>query len=135
MFRLAFALVVAAAILAACAPPATPSAGVERAPAAPSPPRSITMGVRYELISGQSKALNNSSSEIQKRLLNASLAMMDSQGAIYPYLAETLPQLQTASWQVFDDGRMETTYLLRRNLTWHDGSPLTADDFAFAYRI
>src|SRR5439155_17572422 len=39
------------------------------------------------------------------------------------------------SWQVFPDGRMETTYKLRPNLTWHDGTPLTAADFVFAWQV
>jgi peptide/nickel transport system substrate-binding protein len=30
---------------------------------------------------------------------------------------------------------METTYRLKQNLTWHDGSALTADDFAFAWQV
>jgi peptide/nickel transport system substrate-binding protein len=30
---------------------------------------------------------------------------------------------------------METTYTLKPNLTWQDGAPLTAEDFAFAYRV
>src|SRR5947207_62730 len=33
------------------------------------------------------------------------------------------------------DGRMETTYRLRPNLTWHDGTPLTAEDFVFSLRM
>ena len=40
--------------------------------------------------------------------------------------AESLPQLNTDTWRVGSDGRMETTYRLRPNLTWHDGAPLTA---------
>jgi len=50
-------------------------------------------------------------------------------------LADSLPQLNSESWKVAADGRMETTYRLRPNLTWHDGQPLTAEDFAFAYRV
>jgi len=30
---------------------------------------------------------------------------------------------------------METTYRLRPDLAWHDGAPLTADDFTFAWRV
>src|SRR5439155_14505785 len=37
--------------------------------------------------------------------------------------------------QVFPDGTMQTTYTLRPNLTWHDGEPLTADDFVFSWRV
>ena len=46
-----------------------------------------------------------------------------------------MPQLNTESWRVFPDGRMETTYALKPNLAWHDGAPLTADDFVFAWRV
>jgi ABC-type transport system substrate-binding protein len=69
------------------------------------------------------------------RLFNAALSMIDDKGAPIPYLAESLPQLNTDAWRVFPDGRMETTYRLRANLTWQDGAPLTADDFVFAYRV
>jgi peptide/nickel transport system substrate-binding protein len=134
MLRWVFVLVVAATALA-CAPAAPQAGGGGPAPIAQSAPRTITMGVRYELISGQSKALNNSSSDIQKRLFNASLALMDAQGQIRPYLAETLPQLNTGNWKVNADGTMETTYQLRPNLTWQDGQALGADDFVFAYGV
>ena len=30
---------------------------------------------------------------------------------------------------------METTYRLKPNLVWHDGTPLAAEDFAFAWRV
>ncbi|MEA2642808.1 MAG: peptide/nickel transport system substrate-binding protein [Chloroflexota bacterium] len=69
------------------------------------------------------------------RVFNAGLALIDAGDAAHPYLVDALPQLGTNDWQVFPDGRMETRYHLRANLTWHDGAPLTADDFAFAYRI
>src|SRR5439155_6980388 len=32
-------------------------------------------------------------------------------------------------------GTMETTYRLRNRLSWHDGAPLTADDFVFAWQV
>src|SRR5205085_2800972 len=46
-----------------------------------------------------------------------------------------LPQLNTDSWKVFPDGTMETTYRLRPNLVWHDGAPLTADDWVFSRQV
>jgi len=70
-----------------------------------------------------------------KRPFNAGLVLVDADSRPRPVLAETLPQLNTASWQVSPDGRMETTYSLRPNLTWHDGAALTADDFVFAWRV
>lgn len=69
------------------------------------------------------------------RLFNAGLALKDERDVYHPYLAETLPELNTAGWQVFPDGRMETSYRLRPNLVWHDGEPLSAEDFVFSWRV
>jgi peptide/nickel transport system substrate-binding protein len=70
-----------------------------------------------------------------KRLFNANLVVLDTQGAPQPYLAETVPELNQPSWRVEPDGTMETTYRLKPNLTWHDGAPLTAEDFVFAAAV
>lgn len=69
------------------------------------------------------------------RAFNATLGIIDGDGIAHPYLAEALPDLHTDSWRVFPDGRMETTWRLRPNLTWHDGAPLTSDDFVFAWEV
>ena len=64
-------------------------------------------------------------------MFNAGLSLKDEHDQAQPYLAQTLPQLNTGSWTVTADG----TFKLRPNLTWHDGQPLTADDFAFSYQV
>jgi peptide/nickel transport system substrate-binding protein len=69
------------------------------------------------------------------RIFNADLALIDNRGEPRPYLAAELPRLNTDTWRVFPDGRMETVWKLRPSLTWHDGHPLTAEDFAFAFRL
>jgi peptide/nickel transport system substrate-binding protein len=51
-----------------------------------------------------------------------------------PYLAEELPTVEKGTWKVLPDGRMETTYKIRKNATWHDGQPITAHDWVFAVR-
>src|SRR5581483_8882148 len=66
---------------------------------------------------------------------NATLGIKDAHGGALPYLAATLPTLDTPTWQVTPDGQLVTSYALRPNLTWHDGAPLTADDFAFAWQV
>ena len=68
-------------------------------------------------------------------LFSATVAAWDLQGVPYPVMAEAVPQLNTDSWRVFPDGRMETTFRLRPGLTWHDGTPLTAEDFVFGHRV
>jgi peptide/nickel transport system substrate-binding protein len=71
----------------------------------------------------------------QTRLFNAGLALNDDRGVPQLYLAEALPQLDSDDWRVYPDGRMEVTYHLRAGPTWHDGHPLTADDFAFSWQV
>jgi peptide/nickel transport system substrate-binding protein len=50
-----------------------------------------------------------------------------------PFLAEELPSVEKGTWTVLPDGRMETTYKIKRNATWHDGAPITAHDWVFGY--
>ncbi len=122
-----------------CASPGSSGAsrtGNEARPAnAPNPSaeKTVRVAVRYEIDNLATKVLGPNSPTITRRFFNASQALIDDKGVARPYLAETLPQLNTDTWKVFPDGRMETTYTLRPNLTWHDGQPLTAEDFVFAY--
>jgi len=70
-----------------------------------------------------------------RQIFNASLAVLDQGALPRPRLAEAVPQLNTDSWRVLPDGRMETTWKLKPDLVWHDGTPLTAEDFVFAWRL
>ncbi len=67
-------------------------------------------------------------------LFSGALAYIDPQQRPTPMLAESLPQLDTDTWRIFPDGRMETIYRLRSQATWHDGVPVTAPDFVFGYK-
>jgi peptide/nickel transport system substrate-binding protein len=68
-------------------------------------------------------------------LFNANLVAFDGAGVPRAQLAEDLPALHTDTWKVLADGRMETTYRLRKGLTWHDGEPFTADDYVFSWQV
>ncbi len=105
-------------------------------------PRATTPG-RTLVIAGRAEASSLSPKPLQAlgfttgstvRLFNAGLTIV-GRGEAIPYLAEALPQLNTDNWKVFPDGRMETTYRLRPGLTWHDGTPLSAEDFVFSWRV
>ena len=116
-----------------------PSQGQGQAPAAssgqPAQNRTLVVGHRIEPSNLAPKVLGTNGPLRNSRFFNAALSLIDDKGLARPYLAEALPQLNADSWRVFADGRMETTYQLRENLTWQDGTPLTADDFVFAYRV
>ncbi len=126
---------------AGCAQPANrpPSSGVEQRDAARSAPqRTLIAAVRVEPATLVARDLQEASGVglyLTRRMFNADLALLDGGGATHPYLTDALPELNTDTWKVFPDGRMETIYHLRPNLTWHDGTPLSAEDFVFAWRL
>ena len=68
-------------------------------------------------------------------LVNAGLGVIDSAGQHRPRLAEVVPTIENGRWKLFADGRMETTWSLRREAVWHDGEPFTAGDLLFATRV
>lgn len=96
------------------------------------------MAIRTEPPTLTQKVLSSgvgTSFAVTQRVFNATLGIYDGKGVQVPYLAEALPQLGSSSWQTFADGRMETTHHLKANLVWHDGAPLSADDFVFASQV
>lgn len=70
-----------------------------------------------------------------KLAVHQTLAHYDDQGGLYPMLAAELPSQENGSWVVRPEGTMQTTYRLRPNVTWHDGTPLTSRDFLFGWTV
>src|SRR5207249_11792996 len=103
----------------------------------PAAERVLTVSILKEpdFIAAQAPLPSQNATDFYTRMFNAYLDLYDDQGRPLPYLAEALPALNTDSWTVFPDGRMETRYHLKPNLVWHDGVPLTADDFVFAFQV
>lgn len=125
-------LAAAAVLVAACVPGPGQDAGAAREGRA-SQSRVLNVAIRYEIESLLPK-MYQSAIQGDKALFNAALTLTDEKGTLRPYLAE-VPRLNTDTWRIAPDGRMEMTYQLRSGLTWHDGQPLTADDFVFAWRV
>jgi peptide/nickel transport system substrate-binding protein len=100
-------------------------------------PRTLMAAVRVESATVGTRAFVQAGVALflSRRIFNAELAILDPDGNPNPYLAESLPQLNTEGWRVFPDGRMETVHHLKPNLSWHDGTSLTASDFVFSWRV
>jgi peptide/nickel transport system substrate-binding protein len=62
------------------------------------------------------------------RIFYEPLASFDTEGNLIPALAAEIPS--KANGSVSADGRT-VTWKLKRNVTWHDGKPFTADDVVF----
>lgn len=102
----------------------------------PSREKTLVISVRTEAATVAQKALQTSGGgTAPAALFNAGLVYVDLQQVPHAYLSESLPQLNTDSWRVFPDGRMETTYRLKPNLVWQDGPPLSTEDFVFALHV
>src|SRR5579871_968698 len=142
MYRISILILLAMTSVLACAPStSSPAAGQPAPPAAAgatsSQGKTLAIAIRTEPTSLAAKALQTTgvTLNVTLRLFNAGLVLINDRGQAVPYLAESLPALNTDSWKVFDDGTMETTYQLKPNLTWHDGQPFTADDFVSAWQV
>ncbi|MCW5567017.1 MAG: peptide ABC transporter substrate-binding protein [Dokdonella sp.] len=62
------------------------------------------------------------------RVFYEPLAGWDADGNLVPVLAESIPNVEDGT--LAKDG-MSVTWKLKKNVTWHDGKPFTADDCIF----
>ncbi len=127
--------------ITSCAPAGTaivqPGSTAEQASATPVD-RTLTAAIRVEPDSLATRSVLSgvfASFALARRLFNAELTLTDERGVPQPYLADAQPQLNTDSWRVTPDGHMETTWKLKPNLVWHDETPLSAQDFVFAWHV
>ncbi len=70
-----------------------------------------------------------------EELVHAGLGNFDDQGELRALAAEAIPTVENGAWKVFPDGRMETTWKIKPNISWHDGTPFTSEDLAFSARV
>jgi peptide/nickel transport system substrate-binding protein len=68
-------------------------------------------------------------------VFSSALTYYDLRGVPHPMMANRIPTQENGDWIINPDGTMVTTYRLRQGMRWHDGTPLTAHDFAFAARV
>jgi peptide/nickel transport system substrate-binding protein len=132
-------------LLASCAPsPAAPgapgapgaqSSSAATAPTGPTGTLRIAWGAEPPLLAP--KFINGGSTALAEMALtfNSALTYLDPAGIAHPQLASEIPSQDNGSWVINADGTMITTYHIRDNAKWHDGHPLTANDFAFAFQI
>ena len=134
-----FVLLVAS--LTACAPATGPTSAGGGASGGesprPGPQRTLTIALRGEPPSLAAKPVVAFTNALRPplNLFNAQLDFTDEREVAFPYLAEAIPQLNTDTWRLLPDGGMETTYRLKPSLRWQDGTPLSAEDFVFAWRV
>lgn len=140
MKHAAFLRVIAVAvILSGCAAPAQPSASEIASPRVPGTPKRLVAAMMSDppTISRENLAASGSiqGGDVLEALVNSGLSIPDHSGALIPQLAEALPTVENGLWQVFPDGRMQTTWKLRSGAAWHDGTLVSVEDVRFAFAL
>jgi peptide/nickel transport system substrate-binding protein len=59
----------------------------------------------------------------------------DARANVIPRLATAMPSFQDGSIVIPADGRMQTMWKLRSDVTWQDGTPFTSADLAFSFAV
>src|SRR5436305_3883804 len=132
------ASILVALALAACAPPPGPAspAGQPQS-SAPAAPKSLVMAINEDprnFWDGVNGGRGSGSREIG-HMVNQYLANILPDGQAVPRLLAEMPSVEKGTWRIAADGRMEVTYKVRPGVTWHDGTPFTADDIAFSWEV
>jgi peptide/nickel transport system substrate-binding protein len=123
----------------ACAAPAR--APMETAPGstAPATPKKITIAV----VANVSTLVDRMSAggvgipgltDLEK-LISPGLAIFDDRGGLRPLFVEAAPSIENGLWISLPDGRMQTTWKVKPNALWHDGTPLTSADVVFTATV
>jgi peptide/nickel transport system substrate-binding protein len=130
-----------ALLSAACAAPRTPSrSGSDQAPAAGSTPaaaKRVTVDILQEpggWAPWETTTTAGGANQVAF-LVRRSLTIEGDNGELQPDLAVSVPTLENGAWQVFPDGTMEQTWQINPKAKWHDGEPVTADDFVFGWEL
>lgn len=135
LHRHTLALAACVLTIMACSTTQSQSSVGSNAPVA-GPPKRITAIVISEhptLISKFERALEGA--EAIEASVASGLTVTDHTGKLIPVLAESVPSIENGTWSLLPGGRMETTWRLRKNTFWHDGTPFTANDLLFTARV
>lgn len=123
---------------AACAPAARgPTPSPDGQGAAPAAPKSLTVALDFEpvMIVWNIGATRVKISDELRMALHQPLSGYNDRGEVLPMLAAEVPSPDRGTWVVNADGSMRTTYKLRPGVKWHDGTPLTAQDFVLGWSV
>ena len=73
--------------------------------------------------------------ELIRSLIFADVIGMTNEWKYFPVLAEKIPNLRDGDWKLNPNGTMTVTWRIKPGFTWHDGRPVTAEDWIWAYTV
>src|SRR5687767_8582159 len=132
-------LVIALCLVTGCASTAAPAARGDQSavPARTTTPKRITAAIKFDpptLVTKLNPATVAGVDQIED-LVHAGLAIIAEHDTLRPQLAEAVPTVENGLWKVNPDGTMETTWRIKPNGRWQDGTPFTSDDLVFTTTV
>jgi peptide/nickel transport system substrate-binding protein len=140
--RLGLLISLVLVVLAGCGQPAA-QPGSPAGSAVPGQPQTssstpsrvvVAIGAEVTTLGSKFESANTYSSDFNF-VLDAPLTVLDPKGTVLTRLAAEQPSREAGTWVVNPDGTMKTTWKIRPNAKWHDGQPVTSNDFVFALRV
>jgi peptide/nickel transport system substrate-binding protein len=125
-------------VAAGCAPGAQTSRQQQDGGGVTSAPKTLNIGINSDAEpseGGIAYGGGGAGGSESMFLLHAALTVYDEQGIVQPRLAARVPTIENGDWIVSPDGTMQVTWKLRPGVTWHDGTPLHAEDLVLGYRV
>ena len=129
--------------VAACAAPPGPGGGADTSAGSaqrPRGPKTMRLGIQREPspwggFAATGTAANAGGAAQSILIAHSNLTDEKELDRIEPELVVEKPSLDRGTWVLHPDGTMETTFLLRPNVWWHDGAPFTAADLLFSFEL
>jgi peptide/nickel transport system substrate-binding protein len=129
-------------MILACAPGALPPAADQPASArasspGPAVPKQLVAGILSEPKQFAPWGSGTTAGGLWEipELVRRTLTVVNDHGVPQAELAAALPTLENGDWRINPDGSMAQTWRIRPEARWHDGHPVTADDFVFGWEL
>ena len=124
---------------AACAPGSPSGGGQQPAPPQTAERKTVAVGILREPVSFITTVTGGNSSggganQVQY-IGHDFLTVQDERGAWQPRLAADALSVERETWRANADGTMDTTWRLRPNVKWQEGTPFTSADLLFAFEV
>ena len=144
MFRLPLSILLAALVATVGCAPAPPSSSEPAVPGRPTESaatarKNLSIGILREPVSfitdiTGGNVSGGGANQVQ-HIGHDFLTVQNERGAWEPRLAAEPLSVERGTLRPSPDGSMETTWKLRTNVRWHDGTPFTAEDLLFAFEV
>lgn len=128
-------LTVLVAVVAMAWSPATPAQrGAPDSPQQLAGSSVVVIGVGSEVDNIAPKIGSGTNTAEYQFITNSPLTVRNPQG-VASLLAVEMPSRERGTWVVNADGTMRTTWSVKPNAVWHDGTPVTSRDIVFAFEV